>query len=92
MPNERVSGPEARVAWEHLQRARRESRGEHQLGEYVARLEPAELAEILAASPCVLPLLATRHAECRVEAGEGRDFVEVMRAWALYTLSGLEGG
>lgn len=80
------------LVWEHLRRAREQSRGEHQLGEYVARLGPAELAEILAASPRGLPLLASHHAECRVGAGEERDFVEVMRVWALYTLSGLEGG
>lgn len=92
MPNERENGPGASVVWQHLQRAREESRGEHQLGEYVARLAPAELAEILAASPGGLSLLAGHHAECRVAAGEERDFVEVMRVWALYTLSGLEGG
>lgn len=79
-----------RSAWGHLQRARREFRGEHQLAEYVARLTPAELAEILASTPHRLPHLAANHAECRVEATEERGFVEVMRAWALYTLSGLE--
>lgn len=91
MSNERETGLDASVVWRHLQRAREEARGEHQLSEYVAGLAPAELAEILAASPG-LPLLASHHAECRVEAGEERSFVEVMRVWALYTLSGLEGG
>lgn len=84
------AGPDA--TWKRLERARARSRGEHQLSEYVSELSPAELAEILAASPRGLPLLASHHAECRVQAGEERDFVEVMRVWALYTLSGLEGG
>lgn len=81
-----------RVAWKHLQRARTEFRGEHQLAEYVARLNPEELAEILASSPRKLSRLAANHPECRVQAGEEREFVEVMRVWTLYTLSGLEGG
>ena len=81
-----------RVVWKHVQRARSEFSGEHQLAEYVARLSPEELSEILASSPHRLPRLAASHAECRVEAEEERGFVEVMRDWALYTLSGLEGG
>lgn len=81
-----------RVAWKHIQRARTELRGEHQLAEYVARLTSGELAEILDSTPSKLSRLTANHPECRVQAGEEREFVEVMRVWTLYTLSELEGG
>jgi len=92
LANERRAEKDAATGWRHVQRARREFRGEHQLAEYVASITPAELAEILQSSPVELPRLARNHAECRVEAGEEREFVQVMRTWALYVLSGLEGG
>ncbi len=76
----------------HLRAAHERFRGEHQLAEYVARLEIEGCARILAASPTSLSYLAKRHAECRVEAAEDRDFDAVIRAWTLYVLSGLEGG
>lgn len=76
----------------HLRAAHERFRGEHQIVEYVAQLEVEECARILAASPMGLPYLAGRHAECRVEAGEDRDFETVIRVWTRYVLSGLEGG
>jgi hypothetical protein len=89
---ETVSGPDAHLVWEHIQRARERFRGERQLEQYVAGLSPEECARILAASPRGLPALARNHDRCRVEADEARGFVEVLRTWTLYVLSGLEGG
>jgi hypothetical protein len=89
---ETVTGSDAHLVWEHIQRARERFRGEHQLEEYVAGLAPEECARILAASPRGLPALARDYDRCRVGAVEERGFVEVMRTWALYVLSGLEGG
>jgi hypothetical protein len=76
----------------HLREAHEGSRGEHQLLDYVARLDLAECARILEASPTSLASLAALREECRVEADEGRSFAEVIRTWALHVLSGLEGG
>jgi hypothetical protein len=87
-----MKGPDAHLVWEHVQRARERFRGEHQLEEYVAGLSPEECARILAASSRGLPALARNHDRCRVGKEEERDFVEVMRTWALYVLSNLEGG
>jgi hypothetical protein len=89
---ETVTGSDARLVWEHIQRAREKFRGEHQLAEYVAGLSPEECARILAASPTGLPALARSRDGCRVGADEARGFVEVMRTWTMYVLSGLEGG
>lgn len=77
---------------QHIREAHERFRGEHQLSEYVARLEAEECAKILAESPTPLASLAARHPECRVEAGEVRDFDAVIRVWTLYVLSGIEGG
>lgn len=76
----------------HLRRAHEESRGEHQIAEYVARLDLGECVEVLGASPTGLPTLAARREECRVGAEEERSFEEVIRTWTLHVLSGLEGG
>jgi hypothetical protein len=89
---ESAKGPDARLVWEHVLRARERFRGERQLERYAAGLPPEECARILAASPRGLPALARNHDRCRVEADEARGFVEVMRTWALYVLSGMEGG
>ena len=76
----------------HLREAHESSQGERQLADYVARLEIAECAGILEASPTSLASLAALREECRVEAGENRSFEEVIRTWTLHVLSGLEGG
>jgi hypothetical protein len=76
----------------HLRRAHAEVRGEHQLAEYVARLDLGECAEILAFSPIGLETLAARRGECRVGADETRSFEAVIRTWTVHVLSGLEGG
>ena len=80
------------VIGRHLTLAHESSRGERQLAEYVARLDLAECARILEASPTSLSSLAALRDECRVEAGERRSFVQVIRTWTLHVLSGLEGG
>ena len=76
----------------HLREAHEGFRGEEQLAEYVARLDLGECARILEASPTNLASLAALREECRVEAGERRSFVQVIRTWTLHVLSGLEGG
>jgi hypothetical protein len=76
----------------HLRQAHESSRGEGQLAEYVARLDLAECARILEASPTSLTSLAALREECRVGAGERRSFEQVIRTWTLHVLSGLEGG
>ena len=76
----------------HLRRAHEISRGEGQLAEYVARLDLAECARILEASPTSLASLAALREECRVEVGERRSFAQVIRTWTRHVLSGLEGG
>lgn len=82
----------AELIGEHVRRAHEEYRGEHQLAEYVAALDVAECARILAASPTGLSALASLREECRVGADERRGFEEVIRTWTLHVLSGLEGG
>jgi hypothetical protein len=76
----------------HLREAHESSRGERQLADYVARLDLAECARILEASPTTLASLAVLREECRVDAGERRTYAQVIRIWTLYVLSGLEGG
>jgi hypothetical protein len=76
----------------HLREAHESSRGERQLADYVARLDLGECARILEASPTNLASLAALREECRVEAGERRNFAQVIRTWTLHVLSGLEGG
>ncbi len=80
------------VIGRHLGQAHESSRGEGQLAVYVARLDLAECARILEASPTSLTSLAALREECRVEAGERRSFEQVIRTWTLHVLSGLEGG
>ena len=80
------------VIGRHLRQAHEGSRGEGQLAEYVARLDLAECVRILEASPTSLTSLAALREECRVDAGEGRSFEQVIRTWTLHVLSGLEGG
>jgi hypothetical protein len=82
---------EAAIRW-HIREAQTIIEGEDQLPRYVARLELAECAEILSASPIGLPSLAAKRDECRVEKDEKRGFEEVIRVWTLHVLSGLEGG
>lgn len=76
----------------HVLAAHATVQGEHQLAEYVAKLELGECARILAASPIPLSTLAARDPASRVGAGEDRDLEEVIRAWTLRVLSGVEGG
>jgi hypothetical protein len=76
----------------HLREAHESTRGEHQLADYVARLDLGECARILELSPTSLASLAALREECRVEVDEKRSFEEVIRIWTLHVLSGLEGG
>lgn len=78
------------VRW-HLSKAH-SLKGEHQLAEYVAYLDLAECAEILASSPRNLSYLATHRDECRVGPDERRSFEQVIRTWTLSVLSGVEAG
>jgi hypothetical protein len=87
-----VEGLDERIIWRHIRRAQETIKGENQLVEYVARLRLSDCAEILSTSSILLPSLARNHEECRVERDEERGFEEVIRAWTLYVLSGLEGG
>jgi hypothetical protein len=81
-----------RTIGRHVRMAHATFKGEHQIAEYVARLEIEECARILAAAPDGLPRLAARRDECRVGPGERRGFEEVIRIWTEYVLSGAEGG
>ncbi len=83
---------DGRFLWRHISRARKPIKGENQLAEYVAWLEIAECARILEASPIELPSLAALRDQCRVGPEEERSFEEVIQAWTLEVLSGLEGG
>jgi hypothetical protein len=76
----------------HLAEAHERFQGEHQLADYVVRLDLGECARILEASPTSLASLAALREECRVEASERRSFAQVIRTWTLHVLSGLEGG
>ena len=87
-----MQGSNQSLVWQHIRKAQETIKGESQLAEYVARLEIAECARILAASPIELPSLAALRDECRVGTGETRSFEEVIRVWTLEVLSGLEGG
>ena len=87
-----VKATDQRLVWQHIRKAQETIKGENQLAEYVARLEIAECARILAASPIKLPSLAALRDECRVGPAETRSFEEVIRVWTLEVLSGLEGG
>lgn len=81
-----------RTIGRHVRMAHATVKGEHQISQYVARLEIEECARILAAAPQGLPLLTVRRDECRVGPGEKRSFEEVIRTWTEFVLSGQEGG
>ncbi|HZG63280.1 MAG TPA: hypothetical protein VEY13_07175 [Rubrobacteraceae bacterium] len=86
-----LEGLDEQMILRHIKRAQTTIRGEHQIEEYVGRLDVGECARILAASPQGLPLLAARRDECRVGPDEKRSFEKVIRAWTLELLSTLEG-
>jgi hypothetical protein len=79
------------LAGHHVLRAHATRKGPHQLAEHVAGLEIGECARILAQSPIPLSSLVGRDPLSRVGVGETRDFEEVIRAWTLRVLSGVEG-
>ena len=87
-----VEEPNERVIGEHIRMAHATFKGEHQIAEYVARLEIEECVRILAVAPEGLPLLATLRDECRVGADERRSFEDVIRTWTEFVLSGVESG
>lgn len=89
-PGDESGGGEERLRY-HVLAARAMIKGEHQLAEYVARLNLDECARILAASPIPLSTLAARDPASRVGGEEDRAFEEVIRAWTLRVLSGVEG-
>ena len=78
---------EGNVRW-HTREAQTIIEREDQLPRYVARLELAECAKILAVSPVWLPSLTSKRDECRVEKDEKRSFEGVIRIWTLPVLSG----
>ena len=82
---------DTRELWRRVQEAHA-IRGEHQIAEYVARLEIGECARILAFDPDGLPRLAALRDECRVGRDEARSFERVIRTWTAAVLSGAEGG
>ena len=86
-----MKGSKQNLLWQHIRKAQETVKGESQLAEYVARLEIAECAGVLAASPGGLPFLAAHRDECRVGPDETRSFEEVIRVWTLSVLSGAEG-
>jgi hypothetical protein len=89
-PRYAVTGGEDRLRY-HLLAAHAMVEGEHQLAEYVARLDLGECARILGASPMPLSALASRDSISRMDRDEDRSFEEVIRAWTLRVLSGMEG-
>ncbi len=76
----------------HILEAHATLKGEHQIAEYVARLDVGECARILAAVPEDLPRLAGLRDECRVGRNETRSFEAVIRTWTASVLSGAEAG
>jgi hypothetical protein len=87
-----MGASEERLIGDHIRRAHQVVRGEHQLAEYVTRLEIGECAKILQESPVHLSELAALRDECRVGRDERRSFEEVIRVWTVAVLSGAEGG
>ena len=83
--------PDEGVTRQHIPEAQMIIEGEDQLSRDVARLQLAERAEILSASPIRLPSLVANGDECRVRKDEKRSFEEVIRVWPLHVPSGLEG-
>ncbi|QIN84747.1 hypothetical protein GBA63_20430 [Rubrobacter tropicus] len=80
------------VVGRHVRAAHARFKGEHQIAQYVARLELGECARLLAATPDGLPRLARLRDECRVGSRETRSFEAVIRTWTAHLLSGAEGG
>jgi hypothetical protein len=64
-----------------------EAAGERGLAGYVEGMTLAECAEVLAAHPEILCILAALRSDCRVGSAEARSFEEVIRTWTLNTLS-----
>jgi hypothetical protein len=87
-----AKGLDLRVVWWHVRKAQETIKGENQLAEYVARLDPARCAEILLAGSALLPSMARHSDECRIAETEQRGFEEVIRTWTLHILSRIEGG
>jgi hypothetical protein len=90
VPGEEGGGGEERLRY-HVLAAHAMVRGEHQPAECAARLDLGECAKILAASQIPLSALAARDPASRVGGDENRGFEEVIRAWTLRILSGVEG-
>ena len=83
---------ESAVVGRHVREAQACFKGEHQIAQYVARLELAECARILGSVLDGLPRLARLRDECRVGSRETRSFEAVLRKWTAHVLSGAEGG
>lgn len=88
----RKERPEEDPIGRHVRAAHTRFKGEHQIAQYVARLEIGECARILSAAPEYLPQLARLRDECRVGRRETRSFEAVIRTWTAHLLSGAEGG
>lgn len=88
-PGDEDAGGEERLRY-HVLAAHVLIKSEHQLAEYVARLDLGECARILGTSP--LPALTARDPVSRVGRDESRSFEGLIRAWTLRVLSGVEGG
>ncbi len=90
-PGNEDGGGDERLRY-HVPAAHAMIKGEHQLAEYAAMLDLDECARILAASPIPLSALVARDPASRVSSQEDRGgFEEVIRAWTLRVLSGVEG-
>jgi hypothetical protein len=68
-----------------------DNRGEGSAARYVASLELAGCAKLLAVSPIWLPSLTSKRDGCRVGKDEKRSFEGVIRIWTLHVPSSLEG-
>jgi hypothetical protein len=90
---EAKKGGQARRRWRTVTHSRSadDNRGEGLAARYVARLELAGCAKILAVSPIWLPSLTSKRDECRVGKDEKRSFEGVIRIWTLHVLSSFEG-
>ncbi len=84
--------PRSDVVGRHVREAHARFKGEHQIAQYVARLELGECVRILANVPDGLSRLARLRDECRVDSQETRSFEAVIRTWTAHVLSGAEGG
>ena len=90
---EAKKGGQARRRWRTVAHPRSadDNRAEGLAARYVARLELAGCAKILAVSPIWLPSLTSKRDECRVGKDEKRSFEGVIRIWTLHVLSSFEG-